>query len=72
MSTDVEGIDAVINAFLQTNTSDLPASRKASGLASHTSKKFMCTVCPKPFHSLGDPDCFDGRGKSMRTPWHFG
>ena len=69
MSTDAEGIKAVINAFLQTNTSDLPASRKASGLASHSSKEFMCTVCTKPFHALGDPDGFDAQGKSQRTSY---
>ena len=65
MSTDEAGVEAVINALLQTNTSDLPASRKSAGLASHSTKQFMCTVCPTPFHSLGVPECFDATSKHL-------
>ncbi|OJT11593.1 hypothetical protein TRAPUB_11902 [Trametes pubescens] len=38
---------------------DLPGSRKATGLRSHTSTQFMCAVCNKRFPSLVDHRCYD-------------
>jgi hypothetical protein len=49
----------ISHSFIQTNVSDLPASRKCSGLHGHTSKYFMCPICDMPFFRLVDPDCFD-------------
>ncbi|KAJ7065569.1 hypothetical protein C8F01DRAFT_982726, partial [Mycena amicta] len=39
--------------------SDLPASRRTSGLLSFTSTWFMCDRCTLPFFSLTDPDTFN-------------
>ena len=36
------------HCHLQADVSDLPASRKVSGLAGHTSKHFMCPFCDMP------------------------
>ncbi len=44
--------------------SDLPASRKTTGLKGHTSTLFMCPVCKKPFHSLVDEKCYDPESAS--------
>ncbi|KAJ6528864.1 hypothetical protein B0H19DRAFT_1214570 [Mycena capillaripes] len=41
------------------DVSDLPASRKTSGLLACTSKYFMCDKCDTPFYALIDPDSFD-------------
>ncbi|KAJ6533052.1 hypothetical protein B0H19DRAFT_1039565 [Mycena capillaripes] len=41
------------------DVSDLPASRKKSGLLSYTSKFFMCDHCDTPFYSLVHQDTFD-------------
>jgi hypothetical protein len=49
----------ISHSFIQTNVSDLPASRKCSGLHGHNSKYFMCPICDMPFFRLVDPDCFD-------------
>ena len=49
----------ISHSFIQTNVSDLPASRKCSGLHGHNSKYFMCSICDMPFFRLVDPDCFD-------------
>ena len=63
MATSDDGPRALVHALLNINTSDLPASRKTSGLQSHSSKLFMCTMCTQRFDSLGDPNCFDPSGK---------
>jgi hypothetical protein len=44
---------------IRTNVSDLPASRKTSGLLTYTSKYFMCDHCDVPFYALGDPDTYN-------------
>lgn len=41
------------------DVSDLPASRKTSGLLTYTSKYFMCDHCDTPFYGLVDPDSFN-------------
>jgi hypothetical protein len=52
------------HSVLQADVSDLPASRKVSGLAGHTSKYFMCPFCEMPFYRLVDPDCYDPLSES--------
>lgn len=47
-----------VHSALQSNVSDLPASRKANGLAGHSSKFFMCGFCDMPFFRLVDPTCY--------------
>lgn len=48
----------LVNGMLLINTSDLPASRKLTGLRGVTSEDFMCTFCYQPFSSLVCEDCF--------------
>ena len=64
MTTNDDGNSEDVHAFLYIDASDLPASRKAAGLRSHSSKKFMCTVCRQQLPSLTDPDAFDPERKS--------
>lgn len=52
------------HAQIGSDVSDLPASRKTSGLVSFTSKHFMCDRCDTPFYGLVDPESF----KSTSTP----
>ncbi|OBZ75252.1 hypothetical protein A0H81_04647 [Grifola frondosa] len=59
------------HGYLNINASDLPASRKTSGLRGHTSKWFMCTICHQPYHSLVDPDCYDPEKFRLREDWRF-
>ncbi|KAI0691885.1 hypothetical protein C8T65DRAFT_538235, partial [Cerioporus squamosus] len=51
--------------------SDLPASRKTTGLKGHTSKLFMCPVCKKPFHSLVDEKCYDPENFDYRSEGRY-
>ncbi|KAJ7758619.1 hypothetical protein B0H16DRAFT_1313721, partial [Mycena metata] len=58
------------------DVSDLPASRKTSGLLACTSKYFMCDHCDTPFYALVDPDSFDPITKhnlelNARDPWRY-
>ena len=46
------------------NSSDLPASRKMSGLRGVTTKWWMCGKCDQTVPSLTNPDCFDPSSKS--------
>ena len=55
----------IVHCHLQSDVSDLPASRKVSGLAGHTSKHFMCPFCEMPFYRLVDPNCYDPSSKSQ-------
>ncbi|KAI0039564.1 hypothetical protein FA95DRAFT_1503975 [Auriscalpium vulgare] len=48
-----------VKATVDHHVSDIPASRKTSGLASCTSKLFMCPADETPFYMLVDPDGFD-------------
>ena len=48
-----------VNGMMYINTSDIPASRKASGLRGIKSEDFMCTLCYQPFSSLVSEDCFN-------------
>ena len=61
----VHGYDdcLVSHSHLDHNVSDLPASRKMSGLHSYTSKFFMCPLCKQPYFALVHPDCFNPGGK---------
>jgi hypothetical protein len=52
-----------VHSVLNTEVSDLPASRKLEGLASFSSKNFMCPQCETPSYHLADPRCFDAEGK---------
>lgn len=68
------------------NVSDLPASRKTSGLVTYTSKYFMCDRCTVPFYALVDPDSFNSNSMlishlsiraenwselNARDPWRY-
>ncbi|KAJ6530158.1 hypothetical protein B0H19DRAFT_1273823 [Mycena capillaripes] len=53
------------------DVSDLPASRKTSGLLSYTSKYFMCDHCDAPFYSLVHPDTFNSNKLNLRDPWRY-
>ncbi|OBZ73172.1 hypothetical protein A0H81_06975 [Grifola frondosa] len=59
------------HGYLYINASDLPASRKTSGLRGHTSKWFMCPLCHQPFHSLIHPDCYDSEKFRLREDWRY-
>ena len=48
-----------VNGKLYINTSDIPASRKITGLRGIKSEDFMCTFCYQPFSSLVSEDCFN-------------
>ncbi|KAK7039964.1 hypothetical protein R3P38DRAFT_3350014 [Favolaschia claudopus] len=54
-----------------TDVSDLPASRKTSGLLACTSKYFMCDHCDTPFYALVDPDAFNSTVLNQRDPWRY-
>jgi hypothetical protein len=75
-----------IHSFINTEVSDLPASRKIEGLVSFSSKLFMCPQCETPSFYLADPrgfnpDCelqlVDGGSCLMftdfklRDPWRY-
>ncbi|KAF8205907.1 hypothetical protein K438DRAFT_1963684 [Mycena galopus ATCC 62051] len=54
-----------------TDVSDLPASRKTSGLLAVTSKWFMCDHCDTPFYALVNCDAFDSTKVNERDPWRY-
>ncbi|KAG1747491.1 hypothetical protein EDD22DRAFT_981908 [Suillus occidentalis] len=51
--------------------SDLPASCKIEGLASFSSKFFMCPQCKTPSYYLADPRGFDYLYFKLRDPWCY-
>jgi hypothetical protein len=53
----------VVHTNLHSNISDLPATRKITGLMSHSSKLFMCPDCKTPFYALTNPSAFDPQGE---------
>ncbi|KAJ6582600.1 hypothetical protein DFH09DRAFT_1245975 [Mycena vulgaris] len=53
------------------DVSDLPASRKTSGVVTFTSKYFMCDHCDTPFYALVDPDAFNSSKFNERDPWRY-
>jgi hypothetical protein len=53
-----------VHSALNSEVSDLPASRKIEGLASFSSKLFMCPQCDTPSYYLADPRGFNPTGKS--------
>jgi hypothetical protein len=57
----------IAHCHLQSDVSDLPASRKVSRLAGHTSKYFMCPFCEMLFYRLVDPDCYDPTSESKAS-----
>ena len=54
-----------VHGQLFINTSDLPASRKLTGLRIVTTEDFMCTFCYQNFTSLVCEDCFNRESKSF-------
>ncbi|KAJ7654607.1 hypothetical protein DFH06DRAFT_1092852 [Mycena polygramma] len=56
---------------IASDVSDLPASRKTSGLLSYTAKYFMCDHCDAPFYSLVHPDTFNSAKLKARDPWRY-
>jgi hypothetical protein len=48
-----------VHSVINTEVSDLPASRKIEGLASFSSKLFMCPRCETPSFFLVDPRGFN-------------
>ena len=54
----------LVHSQIQTNVSDLPASRKVGGLHGHDSKYFMCPLDKTPFFRLVHPDAFNISSKS--------
>ncbi|KAG1725168.1 uncharacterized protein EDB91DRAFT_1254905 [Suillus paluster] len=61
----------VSHSHLYCNVSDLPSSRKTSGLQGHNSKFFMCPTCKKPFFLLSHPSCFDHETFQYRDEWRY-
>lgn len=55
-----------VHAYLLASASDLPATRKLSGLRSHSSKKWMCPLDTQPLCSLTHPDCFDAESEFLK------
>ncbi|KAF7343039.1 hypothetical protein MVEN_01734200 [Mycena venus] len=70
---DVHGKDQpeLFHVQIGSDVSDLPASRKTSGLLSYTSKYFMCDHCNTPFYALVHPDAFDSTKINERDPWRY-
>ncbi|KAJ7347668.1 hypothetical protein DFH08DRAFT_936539 [Mycena albidolilacea] len=70
---DVHGKDEPEPFHVQigSDVSDLPASRKTSGLLSFTSKFFMCDHCETRFYDLVVPDAFDSTKIKERDPWRY-
>ncbi|KAJ7208732.1 hypothetical protein C8J57DRAFT_1610075 [Mycena rebaudengoi] len=62
---------ALFHVQISSDVSDLPASRKSSGLLTFTSKYFMCDRCDVPFYALVDPDSFDSTKLNERDPWRY-
>ncbi|KAI0740484.1 hypothetical protein C8Q76DRAFT_607829, partial [Earliella scabrosa] len=60
-----------VHGYVYIESSDLPASRKSTGMLSYTSKWFMCTICKQPLHSLTDPDCFDPSKLKLREEGRY-
>ncbi|KIK91508.1 hypothetical protein PAXRUDRAFT_797245 [Paxillus rubicundulus Ve08.2h10] len=60
-----------IHLIINTEVSDLPASRKTEGLASFSSKLFMCPQCKTSSFMLSDPDGFDPTKFVLRDPWRY-
>lgn len=54
-----------VHSVLNTEVSDLPASRKLEGLVSFSSKLFMCPQCETPSYYLADPCGFDPERKLL-------
>lgn len=52
-----------VHSVMNSEVSDLPASRKIEGLASFSSKVFMCPQCDTPSYYLADPRGFKPEGK---------
>ncbi|KAL1740203.1 hypothetical protein HDZ31DRAFT_85553 [Schizophyllum fasciatum] len=63
--------DELVHAMIHMDVSDLPASRKTSGLAACTAISFMCPLCPATFHSLTSATCFDRSMFTLRDPWRY-
>ncbi|TFK63271.1 hypothetical protein BDN72DRAFT_803396 [Pluteus cervinus] len=59
------------HSFVLNDVSDLPASRKAAGLAAHNSKAFMCPCCRTPHSLLSDPRCFAPDEFELRDDWRY-
>ena len=54
-----------VNGSVLIHSSDIPASRKITGLRGIKSEDFMCTFCYAPFSSLVCEDCFNRDSESI-------
>ncbi|KAG1855341.1 hypothetical protein DFJ58DRAFT_880847 [Suillus subalutaceus] len=61
----------VSHSHLYCNVSDLPSSRKVTGLQGHSSKFFMCPTCKTPSFSLAHPSCFDPSKFKDQDDWRW-
>ncbi|KIK44122.1 hypothetical protein CY34DRAFT_54623, partial [Suillus luteus UH-Slu-Lm8-n1] len=61
----------VSHSHLYCNVSDLPSSRKVTGLQGHSSKFFMCPTCKTPSFSLSHPSGFDPSNFKDRDDWRY-
>ncbi|KIK38853.1 hypothetical protein CY34DRAFT_14791 [Suillus luteus UH-Slu-Lm8-n1] len=60
-----------VHSALNSEVSDLPASRKIEGLASFSSKLFMCPQCDTPSYYLADPRGFNPTDFRLCDAWHY-
>ncbi|KAG2743727.1 hypothetical protein P692DRAFT_20704639, partial [Suillus brevipes Sb2] len=60
-----------VHSALNSEVSDLPASRKIEGLASFSSKLFMCPQCDTPSYYLADPRGFNPTDFRLRDAWRY-
>ncbi|KAG1817167.1 uncharacterized protein BJ212DRAFT_1446741 [Suillus subaureus] len=59
-----------VHSVLNSEVSNLPASCKIEGLASFSSKLFMCPQCNTPSYYLADPCGFNPTDFRLRDAWH--
>ncbi|KAG0705932.1 hypothetical protein DFH29DRAFT_980680 [Suillus ampliporus] len=60
-----------IHPVMNSEVSDLPTSHKIEGLASFSSKVFMCPQCDTPSYYLADPRGFKPEDFKLRDPWRY-
>ncbi|TRM57814.1 hypothetical protein BD626DRAFT_550936 [Schizophyllum amplum] len=63
--------DELFHASILTDVSDLPASRKTSGLAACTTIFFMCALCTATFYTLTLAESFDRSKFVRRDSWRY-
>ncbi|KAG1730535.1 uncharacterized protein EDB91DRAFT_1239083 [Suillus paluster] len=60
-----------IHSALNSEVSNLPASHKIEGLASFSSKLFMCPQCETPSYYLADPRGFNSTDFRLSDAWCY-